>query len=136
MTMKSSDFQTTKLNGEIDLAWSWTGGTSPVAEDGSTKTVSTITYAATGKFTITLNPTRPRKAFGIPKMFVYVQPAAGSVTDANMKVIPQSYDPVTGILVLWCYGPTASGDSTPILTAPAAGTTFNINFRGAMHKTI
>lgn len=131
--MHSPRFQETKLNGEIDLAFSLTGGTSPTVDDGGTKSVTSVSYAATGKLTVTLAATRPRKAFGIPKLFIYVQPAAGGVVDANMKVIPQSYDPVTGILVLWCYGPTGSGDSTPILTAAAAGTIINVNYRGSMH---
>lgn len=133
--MHGPDFQKTKLTDEIDLAFSWTGGTSPTLDfpGDSAATPSTISYAATGKFTIVLNGARPMKAFGTPKWFINIQPAAGGVVDANMKAIAQSYDPTTGTLVIWTYGPTGSGDSTPILTAPGAGTKFHINFRGSMH---
>ena len=104
----SDSFQHTKVYDEIDLAFSWTGGTAPVTDDGGSNSLDAtapIAYQATGKFTVKLNTLRPRKAFGVPKLFVYVQPKADG-TDADLKVVPQSYDPTTGLLVLWTYGLT------------------------------
>lgn len=101
--MESPVYESTRIPKAVKFIGNFTGGATPVVDDGGSGTIASVVQASTGKYTITFKPDqRPQHATDIQ----WSISSKDDGTDVKLHMLIESYTPSTGVLVVWFYANT------------------------------